>query len=118
MLLREDYCSKTSEESAKMGFIKVTNTKELSSGKNVSFEAGGKKILVVNLEGKYYAIGNLCTHMGCMLSGGLLSGEVVECPCHGSRFDVKNGRLLKGPAKKPEPVFQVKVEGDEILVDV
>lgn len=101
-----------------MGFIKVTNTNELSSGKIVSFEVDDKKILVVNLESKYYAIGNLCTHMGCVLSRGVLSGEIVECPCHGSRFDVKTGSILKGPAKKPEPVFQVKVEGDEILVNV
>lgn len=102
----------------KMGFIKVASAKELGTGEIIGVEAGGKPILVVNLNGKYYAIGNVCTHMGCMLSDGALKGENVQCPCHGSVFDVKTGTVVHGPAQKPEPVFQVKVEGDQILVNV
>jgi len=101
-----------------MGVVKVASTKELAPSKMIGVEAGGKKILVANLEGKYYAIGNRCTHMGCMLSDGVLKGGIVQCPCHGSRFDVKTGSVVGGPAKKPEPAFQVKVEGDQILVNV
>jgi len=101
-----------------MGFVKVASTNELKQGKMVGVEASGKPILLVNLEGKYYAIGNICTHMGCMLSDGVLKGESVECLCHGSVFDVKTGSVLKGPAKKPESVFQVKVEGNQISVNV
>ena len=56
--------------------------------------------------------------MACMLSDGTLRGENVTCSCHGSIFEVKTGNVVKGPARKPEPVFQVKVEGDQILVDV
>lgn len=102
----------------KMGFVKVASAKELGAGKIIGVEAGGKPILVVNLNGKHYAIGNVCTHMGCMLSDGALKGENVQCPCHGSVFDVKTGTVVHGPAQKPEPVFQVKVEGDQILVNV
>jgi len=101
-----------------MGFVKVASTNELKQGKMVGVEASGKPILLVNLEGKYFAIGNICTHMGCMLSDGVLKGESVECLCHGSVFDVKTGSVLKGPAKKPESVFQVKVEGNQISVNV
>lgn len=101
-----------------MGFVKVASAKELTLGKMIGFEAEGKKILVANLESKHYAIGNRCTHRGCMLSGGVLKGGTVQCPCHGSRFDVKTGNVVGGPAKKPEPAFQVKVEGDQILVNV
>jgi len=103
---------------AELGFVKVASTKDLEHGKMKGVEAGGKSLLVVNLEGKYYAIGNICTHMSCMLSDGLLKGESAQCPCHGSAFNVKTGGVLKGPAKKPEPFFQVKVEGDQILVNV
>lgn len=101
-----------------MGFVKVTSIKELGSGKMVGVEAGDKPVLVVNLDGTYYAIGNVCTHMGCMLSDGVLKGEIVTCPCHGSRFNVETGGVVGGPAKKPEPTFQVKTEGDQVLVNV
>jgi len=101
-----------------MGFVKVISTNELPSGSMKGANAGGKPVLIANLEGKYYAIGNVCTHMRCTLTDGTLNGEVVTCPCHGSRFNVKNGSAVGGPAKKPEPAYQVKAEGDQILVSV
>jgi len=101
-----------------MGFVNVASKKESTPGKMISVKAGGKPVLIVHLAGKYYAIGNVCTHKGCLLSGGVLKAESVQCPCHGSVFEVKTGRVIKGPAKKPEPAFQVKVEGDQILVNV
>lgn len=100
-----------------MVFAKVASTSDLMPDKMMGVEAGGKPVLLVNLGGKYYAIGNRCTHTGCMLSDGTLEGESVQCICHGSIFDVKSGDVLKGPAKQPEPVFQVKVQGDQILVE-
>jgi len=101
-----------------MGFVKVATVKDLVSGKMIGVEAGGKPVLLVNLKGTYYAIGNVCTHMGCMLSDGMLKGDNVQCPCHGSVFDVKTGKVVSGPAEKAEPAFQVKVEGDQVLVFV
>ncbi len=101
-----------------MGFIKVLSTNELPSGSMKGVELGGKPMLLANLEGKYYAIGNVCTHMGCTLTDGTLNGEVITCPCHGSRFNVRNGTIVGGPAKKPEPAYEVKMEGDQILINV
>ena len=101
-----------------MGFFKVASTKDLGPGKMKGVEAGGKPILVVNLAGEYYALGNVCTHMGCMLSDGALHGETVQCQCHGSVFNVKTGSVVNGPAMKPEPTYQVKVEGDQVMVNV
>lgn len=100
-------------------FVKVGSTKDLPSGKMMGTESGNKQILIANVDGKYYAVGNVCTHMGCKLSGGTLKdGEIVECPCHGSNFDLKTGNAIKGPAKTPEPIFEVKLEKDQILVNV
>ena len=97
----------------------MASAKVLIAGKMVSAEAGGKPILVANVDGKYYAIGDKCTHRGCKLSGGTLKeGSVVVCPCHGSNFDVKTGNVVKGPAKTPEPAFLVKVEKDDVVVNV
>jgi nitrite reductase/ring-hydroxylating ferredoxin subunit len=53
-----------------------------------------------------------------MLSDGTLTKETITCPCHGSIFDVKTGNVMKGPAKKPEPAYQTKTEGEQILVDI
>lgn len=81
-------------------------------------EADAKIVLLANIGGVYYAIGNRCTHMGCMLSDGTLEGETVKCLCHGSIFDLKTGNVTKPPARQPEPVYEVKVDGDEILINV
>jgi len=102
----------------RMGFVKTASTKDLEPGKIMGVEVGGKEVFLANLGGTYYAIGNRCTHMACMLSDGTLKGENVTCTCHGSIFEVKTGNVVKGPARKPEPMFQVKVEGDQILINV
>ncbi len=101
-----------------MGFIKVASIKDIGPVAMKGFKAGGKDILFVNLKGKYFGLDNSCTHMGCDLSEGSLQGESVECPCHGSIFDIKTGKVLKGPAKKAAAVFKVKIEGGDLLVDV
>lgn len=101
-----------------MEFVKVASTKDVAPGEMKAVKAGIKPVLLANLAGKFYAIGNVCTHMGCALSSGNLKGEAVECVCHGSVFDLKTGNVLNGPANKPEPSYQVKIEGDQILVNV
>lgn len=102
-----------------MGFVKVASTKDLAQGKMIGAEADDKQILVVNVNGKYYAINDICTHKGCKLSGGTLKEDgIVQCPCHGSNFDVKTGNVVKGPAKTPEPAFEVKVEKDQVFVNI
>ena len=101
-----------------MTFVKVALMKDLEPGRMIGVEAGGKEIVVVNLEGTVYAIGNRCTHMSCMLSDGTLREGNVTCPCHGSTFDIKTGNVIKGPAKKPEPAYQTKIEREQILADV
>jgi nitrite reductase/ring-hydroxylating ferredoxin subunit len=101
-----------------MGIVKVASTKELASGQMKKVEAESKIILLVNLQGEYYAIGNRCTHMGCILSNGILKGENVQCPCHGSTFNVRTGAVVKGPATDPAVTFQVHAEGNQILINV
>jgi glycine betaine catabolism B len=79
-------------------------------------EVGGEKICVVNVEGKYYAIGNVCTHEGGPLADGTLEGYDVECPWLGSKFDVRTGKVTNPPADTPEPSYEVKVEGGNVLI--
>ena len=88
----------------------------LEPGKMKSIEINGKSILLVNLNARYYAIGNICTHMGCRLSDGTLTGETVQCPCHGSIFNVTTGAVVRGPAQDPEQSYPLKIEQDQVLV--
>lgn len=101
-----------------MGFVEVALKNELSVGKMKMVEANGVTILLANIAGEYFAIGNKCTHVGCKLSDGTLNGEIVKCPCHGSSFNVKTGEVVHGPATNPEPKYLVKVEEMQILVNV
>jgi 3-phenylpropionate/trans-cinnamate dioxygenase ferredoxin component len=97
-------------------FVKVAETKDIQPTQMKAVKVAGEDICVANVDGKYYAIGNICTHVGGPLDQGTLEGYQVECPWHGSKFDVRTGEPTKPPAKKPEPTYEVKVEGDNILL--
>jgi len=99
-----------------MVFVEVASKKDVPVGKMKMVEVNGTSILLVNLAGDYYAIGNICSHRGCKLSSGMLDGEIVRCSCHGSRFKVKTGEVVGGPATKPETTYEVKAEEDQILI--
>jgi glycine/D-amino acid oxidase-like deaminating enzyme/nitrite reductase/ring-hydroxylating ferredoxin subunit len=95
---------------------KIASTADLSPGKMVGIDSQGRKILLANLDGNYYAIGNVCSHQGCTLSEGQLKGETVQCPCHGSVFNIKTGEVVQGPAKKPEPTYRLEVDSGQIFL--
>jgi len=82
------------------------------------FDAGGYEIAVANVEGTFYALSDICTHRGCSLSEGDLDGTTLECICHGSRFDVSTGDVLRGPADRSIQVYAVRVQDDALVVDV
>ena len=95
--------------------VKIASVSALAPGEMMGIDKQGKSILLVNLNGTFYAIGNICMHQGCSLDGGTLTGEKIECPCHGSTYDVRSGKVLQGPAEKPEPSYPVRVQGDAVL---
>ena len=97
-------------------FVRVASTSEIPEGKMRKVIVSTQQVLVANVKGKYYAIGNVCTHLGGPLDKGTLEGHEVECPLHRSHFDVTNGAVKRGPATRPEPVYDVKVESGSILV--
>jgi len=92
--------------------------KDVPPGTMKGFGVGETKIMIANIGGKLSAIGDKCSHRGCLLSRGKLEGEVITCPCHGSRFNVKTGAVVRGPAEQPEPSYPVTIEGGGIWVEV
>ena len=108
-----------------MNLVEVAQVNEVPTGTMKSYSAGGKQILIANIDGKLYAIGSVCTHAGGDLSQGKLEGKIVTCPRHGSRFDVTTGKCISGPKigflrlkTKDETVYEVKVEENRIKINV
>ena len=99
-------------------FVKIATTADIPPGKVNVYEAGGHRIAVCNVDGKYYAVDDTCTHDGGPLDQGELEGDQIECPRHGARFDVKTGKVLALPAVKPVNTYAVRVDGEQIGVAV
>jgi len=102
--------------SAQDGFVTVARVGELPVGAVKVVRLGDQPVAVFRLEDGYYAIDDLCTHDGGPLADGQLEGDVIECPRHGARFNVKSGAVLSLPAVTPVPTYDVRVVGDEIQV--
>jgi naphthalene 1,2-dioxygenase system ferredoxin subunit len=65
-----------------------------------------------------FCTANLCTHAEAFLSDGFLEGYEIECPLHGARFDIRDGRVLCAPADKDIATYPIRIDGDEVFVDV
>jgi glycine betaine catabolism B len=97
-------------------FVKVATTLEVQPGVMKMVQVVDQEVCLVNVGGECHAIGNVCTHEEGPLDQGRLEEYEVECPWHGSRFDIRTGQVMLGPASRPEPVYEVKLEGTSILV--
>ena len=97
-------------------FVKAAESKDMAPSSMKAVDVAGEKVCIINIEGNYYAIGNVCTHVGGPLDEGTLEGYEVECPWHGSKFDVRTGEPTKPPARQSVPTYEVKLEGNNILV--
>jgi len=99
-------------------FVKVAQANEIEPGHGKLVEVQGKMIALFNVDGKFYAIDNTCTHRGGPLSEGELNGDEVTCPWHGARFKVTSGEVLRPPAPQGVSSYKVRVNGQDIEVEV
>jgi glycine betaine catabolism B len=100
------------------GFVKVATTEEIPVSQMKEVIVGEERICIANVNGEFYAIGNVCTHAACPLTMGTLMDHEVECGCHGSKFDVRTGEVTNPPAVTPEPIYNLKVEDGSILIKI
>jgi nitrite reductase (NADH) small subunit len=100
-----------------MAFLRTAKKDEVPPGMIREFQIDGKTFALSNVDGKLYAINNLCLHRGGPLGQGELKGNVVTCPWHGWQYDVTTGKLVTNPAVGCE-TYAVEVRGDDIFVDV
>lgn len=113
-------------------YMEAGRTSDFLNGTKKKVILGEKEILLAMAGGHYYAVSNNCPHMNGDLSAGTLEGTVITCPRHGSQFDIREGaniRWLWGTGiisavgkvlKSPQSLktYKVKVEGDNILIEV
>ena len=97
-------------------FVPVLAENELREGEMKRADAGGVPVLLVRCEGEVCALAHTCSHLGGPLSEGKLEGDVVQCPWHGSRFNVRDGSVVDGPATFPQPRFETRVREGQIEV--
>jgi nitrite reductase/ring-hydroxylating ferredoxin subunit len=97
---------------------RVAKTGDLQPGSVRQFRAGSRRIALYNVAGTFYATDDVCTHAEASLSDGFLDGEEIECPLHQGRFHVPTGRALCFPVTEDVASFPVRIDGDDVLVDV
>jgi nitrite reductase/ring-hydroxylating ferredoxin subunit len=95
----------------------VARATEIREGDLHVVDVAGSKVTLTRIDGRLHAFDDTCTHTGCSLARGELEGTVVTCPCHGSRFDVTSGTVVRGPARRPVRIHAVRTEGDDVLVE-
>lgn len=114
------------------GLVEISKTAEIKDGTMMPVIVNDSEILIARVGDKYYASDNRCPHMGGKLSQGKLEGTIVTCPLHNSQFDLETGKVirwLKGTGllsklgetlKSPRPIniYNVKVEGDRVMVEI
>ena len=105
-------------------WVTLCSVSELPPGQREVFGVNNRWIAVFNIGGKIYAIEDLCTHDGNVLAYDLqdrpskLIGHEIECPRHGGRFDLRNGKATRSPAEIDVPWFEARVVGADLQVFV
>ena len=97
-------------------FTETVRATELPPGTMTCVMVNGRRVLVANVDGIFYATDDTCTHEDASLSSGALRGELVKCPLHGSRFSLRTGEPLEDPAEEPLRCHPVRIQDGIVLV--
>ena len=98
------------------GWVRAAARRDLTEGEVLGTEVAGHSIALYAVDAEIFATENICTHAYAYLSDGWLDGEVIECPLHAARFDIRSGKVLDPPATEDLKTYPVRVVGDEIQI--
>ena len=98
------------------GWVRAAGRSDLTEGEVLGVEVEGRSIALYAIDDGIFATDNICTHAYACLSDGWLDGEVIECPLHAARFDIRTGKVLDPPATEDLKTYPVRVAGDEIQI--
>jgi 3-phenylpropionate/trans-cinnamate dioxygenase ferredoxin subunit len=99
-------------------YVQVARTDEIPAGTGMYYDVDGVPIAIFHVDGHFYATADVCTHEEASLSEGELEGEIVECPLHGARFNVRTGEVKSLPAVVWLKTYPVRLAGDAIEVEI
>jgi nitrite reductase/ring-hydroxylating ferredoxin subunit len=99
-------------------FMTVTSVAELEGKELAAFEIEGERIAIARVGDTFHAFGDSCPHRQCPLAEGRLDGNVVTCPCHGSKFDVTSGERLVGPAVRGVRSYPIRTENGTLQIEL
>ena len=105
-------------ESESVEFVPVIHKEDLKGGERIFVEIDDLEIVVFNIAGEYFAIGDICSHDDGPLGEGLTDEYEVICPRHGARFDIRTGKANSLPAIVDIPAYPIRVVGDQIEIGV
>lgn len=108
----------TTFEESKVEFVEIAPASELPSGERLFVDLGDKPVVIFNIAGQFFAIGDVCTHDDGPLGDGMLEGFNVVCPRHGAEFDIRTGQAVQMPAVVDIPAYPVKVVNETILIGI
>jgi 3-phenylpropionate/trans-cinnamate dioxygenase ferredoxin component len=97
-------------------WIDVCAADELKPGEFRTVWIDDLEVAVVNVNGEFHAVQDVCTHDGGELTGGIIEGCEIECPRHGARFDLRTGEVLSPPAYEPIPTYPVEIRDGRLRV--
>jgi nitrite reductase/ring-hydroxylating ferredoxin subunit len=97
-------------------FIPVASVADIPPGGMKCVAIEGQRVLLANVDGRFYAISDICGHRNAPLSRGRLDGHIVECPLHFAQFDVRSGKLVDGPVAADVPRYETRIEGGSVFV--
>lgn len=98
--------------------IKIGTKSALKPGQLLAVTVEQRPLLIANIDGEIYVTDETCTHEDWSLANGALKGDCVECPLHGSRFNLKTGEPLEEPATEPLRTYPAHIEGDDIYIEL
>jgi len=98
------------------GFVAVARVSELAAGEMKFAAVDGQRIVLANVEGRFYALRDVCGHRNAPLSRGRLLGHLIECPLHFALFDLRTGKLVDGPISADVPAYEVRVDGETVYI--
>jgi naphthalene 1,2-dioxygenase system ferredoxin subunit len=98
------------------GWVRAASRRELTEGEVLGVEIAGRSIALYDIDGTIFATDNICTHAYARLSDGWLDAEVIECPLHAARFDVRTGKVLDPPATEDLKTYPVRLVDDDIEI--
>ena len=99
-------------------YVTVAKVGDLNPGELMYVEVDDEPICLINLDGEFHALNDLCTHEEASLSDGEIVGDEIECPLHGGAFEIRTGKPASFPVVVPVEKYRVRVVDDEVQVSV